>query len=46
NERKSKDKELILLQEEIMQIEITRIINKAEIEITEEKMQIADKLDS
>ncbi|CAG8694404.1 4705_t:CDS:2, partial [Scutellospora calospora] len=32
--------------EENMQIEITKIIDKAEIETTEEEMQIADKLDS
>ncbi|CAG8511655.1 10923_t:CDS:1, partial [Scutellospora calospora] len=31
---------------ENMQIEITKIIDKVEIEITKEEMQIANKLDS
>ncbi|CAG8636081.1 3817_t:CDS:1, partial [Scutellospora calospora] len=43
---KNESKKIILAQEENMQIEITKIIDKAEIETTEEEIQIADKLDS
>ncbi|CAG8723259.1 11036_t:CDS:1, partial [Scutellospora calospora] len=42
NERKNESKEIILLQEENMQIKITKIIDKVEIETTEKEMQIAD----